>query len=162
MCVYIRQRSCYIAPRAPSVQMYTPAYATGLRAPECACLPVCVFVRCGALFLRAWVTLTVRLARLAAPHLPKPRGSVSPNPPHGLNIHLLWPPAHPPTCPCWVGRPWIPKPAVFNVLLTRGTLLGHEQPQKESNQRVESSKVGPKHPGEPPRVTGEIKQDTNS
>ena len=55
----------------------------------------------------------------------------------------------------------IPKIVRFSVLLTRDTVLGDEQQQKESKQRVESSKVKAKHPCELLRATGENKQDTD-
>ena len=45
------------------------AHATRLRAHVCACLPVCVLVRCGTQFLRARRTRTVQLAR---PHAAPP------------------------------------------------------------------------------------------
>ena len=135
--MYIRPRSCYSAPRALSVHTYTPAYATGLRAFACACLPPCLYGVEHPFFLRATGTLTVQQARPAAPHRPNLRVSVSR--PTSVPPPLV-PPAHPPTCLCWVGRPWILKPAVFSVLLTSDTLLGDEQLQKESKQRLESSR----------------------
>ena len=137
-----------------NVQTYACAYATRLRALLCACLPVCVLVRCGApLFLRAGETLTFQLARPAAPHLPNRKGQCPPEPPRVPPP--LVPPARPPTC-TRAGSD-----AHGSRSLTASRSLPCSSPEtpcwdtnnKKSKQRVESSRAGRKHPCEPARVT---------
>ena len=76
VCACIRERPCCVAVRAPCIH-----------AVECECLTMCVLVRCGTPFLRAWGNADCSTGEASSAAPPKPEGQCPPDPPHG--VHLL-------------------------------------------------------------------------
>ena len=127
LCVRVHSRTSVLP--ATTRAMHTNVHA--FTRPVTLC--TCVCVHCGApLFARKGNT------DCSAGEAGRRRTSPS----HRANVSRAAsvPPAHPPTCPGWVGRPWAPKAAHFSVLINRDT-QGGRAPNCE-----------------PPRVTGENKQ----